>query len=441
MKADRQAETRKPVPFFFILERNIFLNKSTIRNGRSKHFSSSTITTRPRRRPLCPTRHSLPPRRNALYHHPDRHPRLRFVCDPHLHQLCDPDRCLLHPSRRPSPAHEAGEAPVTHLHPQHALPGPQLHPVHPAMSVLHRRLQRALCRLCGRLLPCAGRSVPHLNHRGRADPASRHMHRDIAHPAGARRVRDAVKHQAYTCDYHLCRRRSAGNRIPLCPHRHQRPLHHGRRGLWTLVLAAQRHQHRHDHQHLLLLHHLRLQARLGPARALEIRLKTVWSSPDYLDHGMSDFDRPRYVCFNFISFSLCHSPRYFHSAGNAKRLRRIAIFSILQYTTNVPELGSQVLTFVAIFLPLSSLWAAAAIDHKTSSSSSASAGTSARLRFMGIGQSLSRGAAGGRREGGGGGGDGEKGRGKRGKDVKSYTTNDTEKSGMSGDSEELKGYP
>ena len=46
-----------------------------------------------------------------------------------------------------------------------------------------------------------------------------------------------------------------------------------------------------------------------------------------------------------------------------------AIFSILQYTANVPELGSQVLTFVAIFLPLSSLWAAASINHKADPSS------------------------------------------------------------------------
>ena len=36
-----------------------------------------------------------------------------------------------------------------------------------------------------------------------------------------------------------------------------------------------------------------------------------------------------------------------------------AIFSILQYYTNVPELSSNVLTLVTIFLPLSSLWASA----------------------------------------------------------------------------------
>ena len=40
-----------------------------------------------------------------------------------------------------------------------------------------------------------------------------------------------------------------------------------------------------------------------------------------------------------------------------------AIFAILQNFTDVPELGSQVLTVTAIFLPLSSMWAAAQVEH------------------------------------------------------------------------------
>ncbi|KAI9669917.1 MAG: hypothetical protein M1831_006953 [Alyxoria varia] len=43
-----------------------------------------------------------------------------------------------------------------------------------------------------------------------------------------------------------------------------------------------------------------------------------------------------------------------------------AIFSILQNFTEVPELGTQVLTVTAIFLPLSSMWAAASMDNRTS---------------------------------------------------------------------------
>ncbi|KAI9880515.1 MAG: hypothetical protein M1830_002555 [Pleopsidium flavum] len=39
-----------------------------------------------------------------------------------------------------------------------------------------------------------------------------------------------------------------------------------------------------------------------------------------------------------------------------------AIFSILQYFTDIPEMGSNVLTLVAIFLPLSSIWASSSID-------------------------------------------------------------------------------
>lgn len=40
-----------------------------------------------------------------------------------------------------------------------------------------------------------------------------------------------------------------------------------------------------------------------------------------------------------------------------------ALFAILQYATTVPELSSNVLTLVTISLPLSSIWAGAALDH------------------------------------------------------------------------------
>lgn len=43
-----------------------------------------------------------------------------------------------------------------------------------------------------------------------------------------------------------------------------------------------------------------------------------------------------------------------------------AIFSILENFTSVPELGSQVLTLTAIFLPLSSMWASASLHDKKS---------------------------------------------------------------------------
>ncbi|KAF2087480.1 hypothetical protein K490DRAFT_9374, partial [Saccharata proteae CBS 121410] len=42
-----------------------------------------------------------------------------------------------------------------------------------------------------------------------------------------------------------------------------------------------------------------------------------------------------------------------------------SLFSILQYVSDVPEFSSQVLTVVAIFLPLSSIWASASIDSTT----------------------------------------------------------------------------
>lgn len=38
------------------------------------------------------------------------------------------------------------------------------------------------------------------------------------------------------------------------------------------------------------------------------------------------------------------------------------MFAVLAYFTNIPDLGTVVLTLVAVFLPLSSLWASARID-------------------------------------------------------------------------------
>ncbi|MCJ1306676.1 hypothetical protein MMC25_000319 [Agyrium rufum] len=45
-----------------------------------------------------------------------------------------------------------------------------------------------------------------------------------------------------------------------------------------------------------------------------------------------------------------------------------ALFSILEYTTDLPSMDSNVLTLVTIFLPLSSLWAASHSDKPTKSS-------------------------------------------------------------------------
>ncbi|KAI9705094.1 MAG: hypothetical protein M1836_006877 [Candelina mexicana] len=47
-----------------------------------------------------------------------------------------------------------------------------------------------------------------------------------------------------------------------------------------------------------------------------------------------------------------------------------AIFSVLQNFTTIPEMGSNVLTLVAIFLPLSSMWASFSIDAPSQASSS-----------------------------------------------------------------------
>lgn len=42
--------------------------------------------------------------------------------------------------------------------------------------------------------------------------------------------------------------------------------------------------------------------------------------------------------------------------------RCVAIFAIIQYATNVPEIASNILTVTAISLPLSSLWASGSIS-------------------------------------------------------------------------------
>ncbi|KAL8844942.1 MAG: hypothetical protein Q9176_000614 [Flavoplaca citrina] len=45
-----------------------------------------------------------------------------------------------------------------------------------------------------------------------------------------------------------------------------------------------------------------------------------------------------------------------------------AIFSIIQYSVDLPSMDSNVLTLVTIFLPLSSLWASASLDYRRKSS-------------------------------------------------------------------------
>jgi len=70
----------------------------------------------------------------------------------------------------------------------------------------------------------------------------------------------------------------------------------------------------------------------------------------------------------------------------------LAIFSILQTVSSVPELGSQVLTVTAIFLPLSSLWASAALGDSPSLAGAPSTGSKRRRllgsNFSGVGSRL-----------------------------------------------------
>lgn len=81
----------------------------------------------------------------------------------------------------------------------------------------------------------------------------------------------------------------------------------------------------------------------------------------------------------------------------AANYSRIAIFSMLPYFTHVPAIASNVLTLVAIFLPLSSLWASANMSTRTTSTSvpsspaSNSNGFSFREKFF---SNLSSGSAG-----------------------------------------------
>lgn len=80
--------------------------------------------------------------------------------------------------------------------------------------------------------------------------------------------------------------------------------------------------------------------------------------------------------------------------------RQIAIFSILQFATDVPAISSNVLTTVVIFLPLSSLWASASThttvnrstSHRSNNTAVGSSGTgynSASLRHKIFGSGAS----------------------------------------------------
>lgn len=60
----------------------------------------------------------------------------------------------------------------------------------------------------------------------------------------------------------------------------------------------------------------------------------------------------------------------------------IAIFSILQWVNGAPELGSEVETLVALFLPLSAMWASKSLKGAPSPSVLNSKGRSGFLGFL-----------------------------------------------------------
>ena len=107
----------------------------------------------------------------------------------------------------------------------------------------------------------------------------------------------------------------------------------------------------------------------------------VGADADYFCHGVSDFGGAWYVHFPLIlpftrhlfplsTFVLHYSSSTPDAASkkdtNVATLPILAIFAILQFTTSVPAISTNVLTTVVIFLPLSSLWASATVTASSS---------------------------------------------------------------------------
>lgn len=92
----------------------------------------------------------------------------------------------------------------------------------------------------------------------------------------------------------------------------------------------------------------------------------VWAHANHLYWGVSDVSNTRYA--QFITPAL---------RGNIVDCY-LAIFTILQFASDIPEISSNILTVTAISLPLSSLWASAS----TNKPSAGARGPDAHRKFI-----------------------------------------------------------
>ena len=108
-------------------------------------------------------------------------------------------------------------------------------------------------------------------------------------------------------------------------------------------MARKRRKYHYLDQRLLVLRRVCDEVRACHTTEEEAWLAAIWTNADHLHHGVPNFGYTRYV-------------QNSNSRGIGL-ITLLAIFSILQYTTSIPSMDSNVLTLVSIFLPLSSIWA------------------------------------------------------------------------------------
>ena len=131
--------------------------------------------------------------------------------------------------------------------------------------------------------------------------------------------------------------------LPLRPLRRKLKIHRVSDLPGASDVARKRGKYHYLHQCFLVLCRFRHEVRARHTAEEEAWVAAIWTNADHFHNGVPDLDYSRHVKFQIAS-------RYVLIAA-------AAIFSILQYTTSIPSMDSNVLTLVAIFLPLSSIWA------------------------------------------------------------------------------------
>lgn len=219
------------------------------------------------------------------------------------------------------------------------------------MPVFHRAVLRSVRILCSRLLESAEDSIRNIGCWNCSHIPPPRVRRAFPDTADAR----SVYHDSPTLPSRdLCTflpDRTGRGCLPPRPLRRKLKIHRVSHLPGASDMAWKRGKHHYLHQRILVLRRIRHEVRARHTAEKAAWVEAIWTNADHLHHGVPDLSYTRYV-------------EILDSLENVL-IALVAIFSILQYTTSIPSMDSNVLTLVAIFLPLSSIWASSSGTGRT----------------------------------------------------------------------------